>query len=244
MTKTKVVFCTPTRDKPHPAYIAALEASVPALEAAGIDHYVVTEVGSAYISWARANMLRKALDAMADMVIFIDDDVSWGPDDLVKLIKSKPDVVAGVYRFKLDDEESYMGELATDDRGQCKVNEDGLIYATKVPAGFLKVTANAVIKIMDAHPELIYGLPFRPIVDLFNHGVHKDRLWWGEDYAFSRRWIEDGHDLFIMPNLDLTHHGKDREYVGNFHEYMLRRPGGAKDSARTGAVPEVAAMAA
>ena len=53
----KVVFCTPTRDRPHPAYIAAMEASVPALDAASIEHFVVTEVGSAYISWARANMV-------------------------------------------------------------------------------------------------------------------------------------------------------------------------------------------
>lgn len=221
-------MCTPTRDKPSEAYIASMEASIPALDAAGIEHYCVTEVGSAYISWARANMLRKALDFNADAVVFIDDDVSWEPEDLVALIQCKHDVVSGLYRFKID-EVRYMGELVTDEAGHCVVNDDGLIKASKVPAGFLKITLNAVIKIMEQHPELMFGMPHKPLIDLFNHGAHK-KLWWGEDYAFSRRWVEDGNELWILPNLNLTHHGKDKDYPGNFHEFMLRQPGGSKCS--------------
>lgn len=30
-------------------------------------------------------MLRKALDAQADVIVFIDHDVSWAPGDLLKL---------------------------------------------------------------------------------------------------------------------------------------------------------------
>ena len=40
------------------------------------------------VSGARAAMLRKALDAKADVIVFIDHDVSWAPEDLVKLIKT------------------------------------------------------------------------------------------------------------------------------------------------------------
>lgn len=223
----KVVVCTPTRDRPHAEYIKALEASVPALDAAGIEHFVVTEVGSAYISWARSNMLRKALDINPDAVVFIDDDLSWRPQDLVALIQTKPAVVSGLYRFK-QDEERYMGELDTTETGRVKGNEDGLLLATKVPGGFLKITPDAVVQIMRKHPELVFGVPYRPLVDLFNHGANGG-LWWGEDYAFSRRWIEDGNELWIAPDMDLTHHGA-KPYPGNFHEFMLRQPGGAKCS--------------
>ena len=42
-------------------------------------------------------------------------------------------------------------------------------------------------------------------VDLFNHGAH-DGAWYGEDYAFSRNWLALGGDIWIVPDLNLTHH--------------------------------------
>lgn len=227
----KAVICTPTRDKPHPAYIDSLEASIPALDEAGIEHKFVQEIGSPYISCARASILRKALDTEPDCVVFIDDDVSWRPQDLVNLIKADADVVAGLYCFKLPGKEEYMGELLTDAVGNCRVRHDGLIYATKVPAGFLKVTTVAIDKMMKAHPELVFGRPHRPHFDLFNHGAHEG-LWWGEDYAFSRRWCAMGEYLFVLPDLDLGHHGSDGVWMGNFHDFMMRQPGGALDPAK------------
>lgn len=240
----KVVFCTPTRSRPHPAYIEAMAASVASLDAAGIEHYVVTEVGCAYISYARSAMLRKALDIKPDCVVFIDDDLSWEPDALTRLVQTKPPVVSGLYRFKLDAEQ-YMGELKTGPQGRCIGNDDGLLCATKVPGGFLKLTLDAVALIYRQHPELVYGPPFYPSIDLFNHGAHSDHLWWGEDYAFSRRWIEDGGELFVLPDLTLTHHGETKAYPGNFHEFMLRQPGGVNDPSRAcdAELPEVPALA-
>jgi hypothetical protein len=62
-------------------------------------------------------------------------------------------------------------------------------------------------------------------VDLFNHGAHEG-VWWGEDYAFSRNWLALGGELWIVPDLNLTHHGPDTVYPGNFHNFLRRQPGG------------------
>ena len=40
----------------------------------------------------RAKMLRMALDAKADVVVFIDHDIAWRPADLLKLIETDGDV--------------------------------------------------------------------------------------------------------------------------------------------------------
>lgn len=217
--RTKVVVCTPTITRPYEAYIDALAASVPSLEEAGFDHYVVTEVGNPYISAARSILLRKALDARADIIVFIDHDISWRPDDLTKLIQAEAHVVAGTYRFTLPDKTEFMGSICTNTDGSVKVRDDGLIYADMVPAGFLKITAAAIVDLMKAYPELVYGPPYSPSIDLFQHGAHNG-LWWGEDYAFSRRWIDSGHDLFVLPDLTLTHHRPGAEWVGNLHEHL------------------------
>jgi hypothetical protein len=42
-----------------------------------------------------------------------------------------------------------------------------------------------------------------------------------------------GVDIWLLPNLNLNHHDvkhNEKEYKGNFHEFMLRRPGGSKYS--------------
>lgn len=229
-TKKRVVFATPTIDRPHPAYLAAMEACIPALEAAGIEHLLTIETGNPYISAARATMLRKAMDGKADEVVFIDHDMSWRPDDIVKLIKTPGEVVAGLYRFKKDEEE-YMGSLIFDAEGRptgrhADETETLVLNASRIPAGFMKITKEAVDRFMKAYPELCYGPRYSQSVDLFNHGAH-DGVWWGEDYAFSRRWIEAGGELLVIPDLELTHHGADREFPGNLHQYLMRRPGGA-----------------
>lgn len=222
----KVVLCVPTVTRPYQQTLDAIAASCDMLTNAGFDHYMVTEVGNPYVSAARAAMLRKALDVKADVIVFIDHDVSWKPADLLKLIQTDGDVVAGLYRFKKD-EEHYMG-VVDDDDGRLKVRADGCIKATRVPAGFLKVTRTAVNRFMAAYPHLMYGEASAPSVDLFNHGAHKG-AWWGEDYAFSRNWIEAGGEIMIVPDLDLTHHTKEVAYPGNFHHFMTRQPGGSNE---------------
>ena len=226
----RVVFCTPTITKPYPAFLDALEASQPLIEEAGYSSGFVLETGNPYISAARATMLRKALDDKADIVVFLDHDLSWEPRALLTLIEAPGDVVAGTYRFKKPDEE-YMGSWLRDGDGRPYGQMHGevpMIRADRIPAGFLKVTKEAVDRFMGAYPELVYGPRYNPSVDLFNHGAIEG-VWYGEDYAFSRRWVETGEPLWLLPELQIDHHGADGTvYPGCLHDYLQRLPGGAK----------------
>lgn len=227
----KVVFCTPSLAGPTAPYIKALEDSLPLIEAAGWEHGYAQQIACPYISAARANMLRAALDANADVMVFIDYDVSWQPGDLLKLIETQGDVVAGTYRVKTDQgdtPEFYMGTWETHDGNFApKVRpSDGAISAKLVPAGFLKITSHAVDIFMVQYPELNYGPMYHLSVDLFNHGVH-ERIWWGEDYSFARRWKEKCGDIWLVPDLSIDHHTKDKVYAGNLHQFLLRQPGGS-----------------
>ncbi len=140
----KVVFCTPSLTGPTAPYIKALEDSLPLIESAGWVHEYAQAIACPYISAARANMLRAALDAKADVIVFIDYDVSWKPEDLLKLLETEGDVVAGTYRVKTEDgptAEYYMGTWETNPDFTPKQRADGSISAKLVPAGFLKITS-------------------------------------------------------------------------------------------------------
>jgi len=220
----KVVLCVPTLTRPYQQTLNSIAGSIAALDSANIEHFMVSEVGCPYISAARSTMLRKALDAKADVIVFIDHDVSWKPQDLVTLIQTEGDVVAGLYRFKKN-EELYMGVICDGENALPITRPDGSIAATRVPAGFLKITKEAVNRFMTAYPDLMYGPKYAPSIDLFHHGAHKG-AWWGEDYAFSRNWIDCGGEIWVAPNLDLSHHSSEKEYKGNFHQFLRQQPGG------------------
>jgi len=186
----------------------------------------VQEIGNPYISVARATMTRKALDADAEIIVYLDYDLSWRPEDLLKLIQTEGDVVTGTYRFKTNDEEKYMGSLLVDDDDRPIVRPDGCVLAVGAPAGFLKVTRDGIRAIMRAYPELVYGEPEKPCVDLFNHGAYNG-TWWGEDYAFCRRWREMGNDLWLIPDLNIDHHTPSMVFKGNYHNFLLAQVGGS-----------------
>ena len=246
----KVIFCTPSISGPIQPYIEALAASLPLIEAAGWTHGYAQEVGNPYISAARLSMCRKALDAKADTVVFIDYDLSWAPKDLLTLLETEGDVVAGTYRFKNSAEEVYMGQLRVDENDRPIVRKsDGALDTYLAPAGFLKVTRQALCIFMKAYPELVCGDPLAPSIDLFNHGA-RNGAWWGEDYAFCDRWAKLGGKIWTPPNMNLHHHSGGRAptpvydnelkkwivqeqyngneiFEGNLHNFLLRQAGGS-----------------
>ena len=220
----KVVFCVPTLKKPYQQTLDSIRDSMPEIEAAGWESGMVSEIGCPYVSVARATMLRKALDAKATHIFFIDHDVSWPVGAVLKLLETKGDVVGCTYRFK-QDEEKYMGTIFGEGSLYPTVRADGCIKMFNLPAGFLRITRAVVNKLMIAYPDLVYGERCHQSLDLFNHGAYKG-VWWGEDYAFCRRWCEINEEIWCIPDLDIAHHAVDKDYPGNFHTHMRHQPGG------------------
>jgi len=221
----KVAFCIPTITKPYQVCLDSIKASIPRIEEAGWEHYMVSEVGCPYISAARATMLRKALDAKVDAIVFLDHDLSWDAQDLLTLIETDGDYVMGTYRFKRDHEE-YMGQLLSTNDGRPIVRADGSILTFCGPAGFMKITPNTINILVGKYPELCYGDRHTPHFDFFNHGAH-NHTWYGEDYAACRRWLDIGQEIWTIPDLNITHWSGEKPYPGNLHQFLLRQPGGS-----------------
>lgn len=245
----KIVFGIPIpkSQRPHPRTVESLEACLPAVEAAGFEHGMTFSTGNPYISGARAEITRKAMDAKADIVVYLDYDVSWRPQDMVKLLTTEGEVVGGTYRCKVEEivpmgaiythifgAECPCGKLHTDPSvdGKPLTRSDGCIRARAVPAGFLKVNTVALDKFMRAYPELCYGPQYALSIDLFHHGAHEG-IWWGEDYAFCRNYEAKCGKVWLIPDMQIDHHGFDGTvYPFNYHEYLIACPGGSHDAQR------------
>lgn len=247
----KVVICTPYMKAPPQVYVDSMKATSDALKEAGYEGGCVLEVGNAYISYARMILLRNAMDHAPKCIVFIDYDLEWDAASFMRLIETEGDVVAGNYRYKQPVEE-YMGSLISGPVGEDRIQRpiqrpDGCVMALCAPAGFLKITPNAVNSFMKAYPERIVQPLWRPSIDMFHQGA-KDGTFWGEDFAFSRDWRNMGQTLWIQPNLNISHHewtteeqraageGETRGHPGNFRDYLFRQPGGSADPVRIRAV--------
>ena len=223
--KRRVAICSPTRNRPHDAFIEALERSVPYLDAAGFDHAAVFEVGCPYISGARCTLLGKALAWGATDIVFIDDDVSWQPEDLVRLVETEGDVVCGTYRYKIE-EPKFMGVPYVGHGGHPLVRADGCVHMMAAPAGFLRVSRETVKRFRDHFPDLAIGdAKTGENVDIFNHGAYMG-VWFGEDYAMCRRLGDMGIDVWCIPTLNLVHNDPGKAFGGTYHEYLTtyRKP--------------------
>ena len=148
-------------------------------------------------------------------------DAFWGR--YFESVETEGGMVAGTYRFK-NEEERYMGGLNEAEPGIIPMREDGCLEALAMPAGFLKVTREAVNKMMVAHPELTCGEACNPHFDMFAHGIMEGE-WRGEDVAAGLRWWRMGEKVWCKPDLNITHHSMERAYHGNLKKYLERTAG-------------------
>lgn len=182
-----------------------------------------------YIQKARNDLVMQFLRSDCDIFIFVADDLKYKPKDLLRLVETSGDVVAGAYRLK-SDQIQFPVRINVGEHMIALTREDGCISATRVQTGFLRISKIVFEKIIKAYPDLsYYGLKDGEKIDIahdfFPQGVHNHR-WTGEDYAFCDLWTDIGGEIWLIPDLDLTHYEGEIKYEGNYHEYLKRRPGG------------------
>lgn len=209
-------------------FIESLEATVDHLALLGHTTTFNLLTGSCYVQSARNELAQRFLDSGADVLFFLDDDVSWCPEDVLTLLETPGDVVAGIYPKKCQ-ETDFPVVIHTDGDGFPLVRQDGCIAATGLPTGFMRITRVAIEQLRAAYPGQRFddyqdGEKVGECYDLFPQGVHNGR-WYGEDFAFCNLWAALGGSLWVVPDLTLTHHATDgTQYVGNYHQFLLSQP--------------------
>lgn len=165
-------------------------------------------------------------------LVFIDDDVSWEPGTLLKLISHPADLVAGLYRHKRDPE-SYPFNLLDPDLGKLQQDRNtGLILVADVPFGFTRISRACAEKMWEAAKDKPFRHQSAPDLDcrLVFDVEYRDGQYFGEDYYFCRNWREIGGQVWVDPSLVLTHHGF-KDYKGNVGAWLRRgcRPEAVND---------------
>lgn len=222
----KVFLAIPCYDgKISYRFLESYTATLIACGRAGIQVEYKFWPGCCYIDLARNKLVQEFLKTDCTDFLFIDSDMAWIGSDVVKILQAEPEMVAGLYPFKVK-EESYPTQVITNDDMTPHV-ENGLIELTGAPTGFLRIRRSVFEKFISAFPEraTLYANEDGSIEKC--HTIFKceqiGNKWWGEDYNFSREWRDMGGRIWALPDMDFLHIG-NHEFSGNYHKYMMKQP--------------------
>jgi hypothetical protein len=164
-------------------------------------------------------------------LLFIDSDIIFEPEDVLKLLKSGKEVIAGIYPKKYITWERLKNNPEAERvdfpvGGNVKMTEDNFLEMDYLPTGFLLISRTAIEKIIKQHPELKYRNDIDGYMsagdnfyDLFKVGI-RNGIYESEDWGFCSLWKEAGGKVLIHSEVNVKHVGW-HEYEGNLLKYII-----------------------
>lgn len=210
--RQKVCLATTAYESPDAAYTASIQKTREALHKVGIPTAYYLLSGNCHVDDARNSIVQEFLLSDCTDLVFLDADVVWEPEELIKLCRFDVDVVGGVYPFRRDDAKSKENMPVVMYPGHVEPDERGLIEVAGLPTGFMRIRRHVLETLAaDAckHWKRTDRRSMVPI--LFERGFLPDpvnpkiggRL--GGDLNFCRKWIENGGKVFAASELHLGH---------------------------------------
>ena len=208
-----VCFGLPVFDKVHPKHVASLVETAVVLTQLGITCGHSQAVGQPHHR-ARNGIVTAFLASPFTDLIFIDADMSWNPWDVVRLLASPHEVVAGVGRKRAvrddNDPKSWCFEILEDEAPV----RAGAISVAHVGTGFMRISRSALGLLAAARPEYLRDVKDRkPYWRFFfwdDDGVTEH----GEDVTFCREYRKVGGSIWADLGITLNHYG-DCTYSGS-----------------------------
>ena len=201
-----------------------------------IDISLVTGRNESLVTRARNNLASEFL-AIPDAthLMFIDSDIAFDPNDVIKLILREKDVIAGPYPQKkinwegvrqvvtddvlASEQEMKVASLVfthsiKDDEGVLKTRLDmpnDVFEVDYAGTGFMLIKREVLEQMRDAmSDDEWYSIPGidAKMYDFFKVHIDKtNRLYLGEDWTFCKIWKEMGGQVWVDGSIVLKHVG-------------------------------------
>lgn len=171
-------------------------------------------------------------------VFFIDADIVWNPNDVLKLLKRDKDIIGGIYPQKryhwervknINKEEDVSKLLNYNLNFKSKNNkvEDGILEIRHLPTGFMMIKRNVIEQLKAFYPDKKYVDDIgctsndkeRDNLYAFFDCEIVDNHYLSEDWLFCENWNKIGGKVYADLNISLAHIGNE-SYVGNVPKFI------------------------
>jgi len=183
---------------------------------AGLPWSLDTMVNESLVTRARNNLMAKMMtNTAATHFMFIDADIRFEPDSILKMIACDKDVIGGLYPKKALPV-NYVINL----RPETKIQGD-IFTVDTMGTGFLLFKRPVYEKLIAAHPECKYvddvglGKQYEPMMySIFDCEIDERGHYLSEDWLFCRRWAKLGGEIWAHGKVLLNHIGH-YEFAGD-----------------------------
>ncbi len=193
----------------------------------GIRLNFVMPWGDASVVRARQNIAAYFLeDPTATHLLYIDADISYDVDQVLRLLKFNREVCAGLYPAKKYDwdvirKKALAGGSHLESAGLSYVYNwkephetvNGFGKVTLTGTGFLMIQRKVLEAMAKKYPELKYKVPGprgeREQTAFFSCMVDEKGVYLSEDYSFCKRWTDMGGEIWADFESRLGHTGPE-----------------------------------
>ena len=211
--------------------------------------YSVCTISDSLINRARNNLVAKFMgNPNYTHLVFIDVDLQFNKESILKLIWHDKDVVTASYPIKEINwekvKEGALKDLDSKDLmeygsrhvvhltkpGETQINIDnGALECLEAGTGFMVIKRKVFDKMFKKYKKLKYkddtgalnGEEVENAYALFNSYVDDDGRFLSEDYGFCRYWQKIGGKVWVDPTINLVHFGRIK-YTGKMLEFLKR----------------------
>lgn len=229
----------------EPFFTSFLKTSI-YLNSIGLNWTLCT-IADSLINRARNNLIAKFLgNKECTHIMFIDSDIQFDHESILKLLWQDKDVITGSYPIKEIDwkkvKELSVEDVAHEDllakstkhvvhlakENQTTVNvEKGAIEVFEAGTGFMLIKREALEKMMEQYQEYKYvddtGALSPEEADyayaFFNSYVDETGRFLSEDYGFCRYWQNIGGKIWLDPSINLSHFGS-MKFTSSIQDYI------------------------
>jgi hypothetical protein len=186
--------------------------------------------GDALITRARASLVAQFLDdPSATHLLFIDADIGFEPQQVLRLIECGADMCAAVYPIKRIDWDKVKTTIATDrphpaaalkyvfevDDPNAVTQRAGFVRVCYAGTGFLMIRREALERMCARYAQLRFkrdhsldaATASNNRFALFECMIAEDGTYLSEDFAFCKRWIDMGGEIWADLDSKLQHVG-------------------------------------
>lgn len=189
------------------------------------DFWLHTE--DCHVDDSRNFLVQQFMQSGAKTMVFIDDDVGWATEDLVRLLLYKDvDVVGGAYPLK-QRAEDYPIRIRSD-IPHLQARPDGLLEVEGIPTGFMRIERHVIEKLSEKRKHLWFTAKEAkeddPKLQIIFERMMVNGNRWSGDLNFCREARLLGMKVHVAPEMTFTHQGQQR-WEGNLGNYLRRKQG-------------------
>ena len=243
------MFALPCYDNQltEPFFMSMLKTAI-AFKEIGLK-FSISTISDSLINRARNQLVAKFMaNPMFTHLIFIDVDISFNHEDILKLLWHDKEIITGAYPIKdinwdkvsthaknnvdpkklLEKSIRFVVNPVRIGENQIRV-DNGAVSVYDAGTGFMVIKRSAFEKMFAEHPELKYADDTGTLVGeekenayaLFNSYVDREtKRFLSEDYGFCRYWQDMGNEIWVDPSIELGHLGR-MKYTGKLIDFLV-----------------------